>query len=199
MKGVSPLYRYVVYVRWWCFCRYRDKRSCNVERKAKGWGINVLGEGGGLKRDASSCLSWMRTEAGKEPDYRRNKDTGPLQYAAKLPFTSDTLTTNNTARLSFFHSTCVTVCMTHAARLHVKSAAWAFGWNEGVFRKESGVWLRRFLWVLMLWRRSGRQCHRSGTPFRGQARARSNNTRLYYSNVPVFCCCCCCFFLPCLV
>lgn len=45
--------------------------------------------------------SWNRARL-----QEKHKDTGPLQYAAKLPFTSDA------ARLAFLSHTCVTACVT---------------------------------------------------------------------------------------
>lgn len=55
--------------------------------------------------------SWKRARR-----QEKHKDAGPLQRAAKLPFSDRPV---KTARLPF-QGTCVTVCVTHAARLHVK-------------------------------------------------------------------------------
>lgn len=56
----------------------QKKLQCSKESEELG--ANVLREGGGLKRDASSCFrSWKRARL-----QEKDKDTGPLQYAAML-------------------------------------------------------------------------------------------------------------------
>lgn len=80
--------------------------------------------------------SWKRARL-----QEKHKDTGPMQYAARLPFTSDRLIKTvhaDPARLSFSRHMCYGVHDSYCspARENVWHAAWALAWNEGMFRKQ---------------------------------------------------------------
>lgn len=101
------------------------------------------------EREASSCLGWMRAEAGIEPDYRRNTRT--RVHCSMLPSCRSPQTPHDSP---FFHTHMrYGVCVTHAAPLHMKSCAVQherLPEMRPCFEKELIVWLLRSLQVLML-------------------------------------------------